>query len=107
MSTIEFAQSELERAGMFDKDADYGGTLAKAVMDLIEVFATQGHTGMTAPLTIELFSKLAMQIPITPLTYEKDEWEDRSDITNAPLWQNKRDSRVFSNDGGATHWSVE
>ena len=107
MSTIEFAQSELERAGMFDKDADYGGTLAKAVMDLIEVFATQGHTGMTAPLTIHLFSKLAMQEPITPLSYAEDEWVDRSDVSGYPLWQNVRDSRIFSQDLGKTYWSVE
>ena len=38
------AEYELRKAGLFDKDSDYGGMLGKAVMDIVKVFAKQGHS---------------------------------------------------------------
>lgn len=102
---VEHAEYEMRRAGLFDADADYGGTLAPHVLDLIRLFASGGHTGFSAPLTVELFSKLAMFQPLTPLTSEPGEWLDRSEISGTPLWQNRRHSAAFSEDGGQS-WYV-
>lgn len=89
----EYAKSELTRAGIFDKDADYGGMLGGAVMELIEVFNKQGHSGGSAPMVVSMFSKLAMHEPLMGITGEDDEWMDVCD--DGSTFQNKRLSNVF------------
>jgi hypothetical protein len=123
---VNFARKELELAGYFDKDAMYGGMLGDAVIKMIEQFADEGHSGMSANITISLFQRLAHFEPLTPLTGENDEWNDISDdsftafaITEPDeetndiisainsskpckkLWQNKRCSHVFKDEDGA------
>lgn len=90
---VEHAISELQMAGLFDKDKDfYGGNTGKAVMELIEVFGKQGHSGNSAPLVISIFKELANFKPINPLTNADTEWgEDLGDNT----FQNKRFGSVF------------
>ncbi len=61
------------------------------VLELIRVFAAQGHSGFSAPYCIRLFTKLANFEPIAPLTGEDDEWNEVSD----GVFQNKRCSHVF------------
>lgn len=100
---IEHARYELTRAGLFDDDADYGGAHAQAVMDLMEVFASQGHSGMSAAITLRLFYDLAEFKPIGPITSDPDEWTEVTD----GMWQNKRRSTSFSHDGGATWYDIE
>ncbi len=56
---INHAKEELTRVGLFDKDSDYDGMLGNAVLELITVFAKQGHSGMSAEMTRELFYKLS------------------------------------------------
>lgn len=96
------ARYELRRAGLFDDDSDYGGMLGDAVLALIRVFAAQGHSGMSASLTRQLFAILSDFKPLMPITSDPEEWIDHSAISERPLWQNKRDSTIFSCDGGKT-----
>jgi len=103
----EHARQELEKAGMFDKDCDYNGALGNAVMELIEVFAERGHSGFSAMMTIDLFATLAKQENLTELTSDPNERIDRSDISNEPMWQNKRRGSTFSRDGGKTWYDVD
>lgn len=56
---IDHANKELTRVGLFDKDSDYDGMLGDAALELITVFANQGHSGVSAEMTIQLFEKLA------------------------------------------------
>lgn len=102
MSLIEHAKLELKKAGLFDKDADYSGWVAESALKLIELFASQRHSGMSAALTRELFSKLANFEVLTPISSDPSEWTDRSEMSGKPFWQNKRDSHCFSEDGGNT-----
>ena len=44
------------------------------VLQLLKVFANQGHSGFTAPLILELFENCVCFRPLTPLTGEEDEW---------------------------------
>lgn len=97
------ARYELERAGLFDKDSDYGGMLGESTLKLIKVFAEEGHSGMSAAMQVEIFRRLASFKPLSPLTNSPDEWVEVSD----KVWQNKRSSDCFSNDGGKTYYSVD
>lgn len=98
----DYAKSELTRAGLFDKDSDYDGILGPAVLDIVALFASQGHSGMSAEIVTQLATRLMRFEPLMPLTYEPDEWIDHGSST----WQNRRDSKVFSVDGGKTHYRL-
>jgi hypothetical protein len=91
MSLTDFAKDELTRAGLFDKDSDYGGMLGEAVMKMMEVFAAEGHSGFSANMAISIFSKVARFEPLTPLTGEDDEWHE----VGEGMFQNKRCPHVF------------
>jgi len=53
-----YAYEWLKSRGLFDEDADYGGMLGEAVLELIKVFSRQGHSGFSAGLTKEMFYRL-------------------------------------------------
>lgn len=93
----KFAEDELNRAGLFDKDSDYGGMIGEAVMKMVKVFADEGHSGSSAGIAISLFQKVASYEPLTPLTGDDDEWTEVSD----GIFQNRRCSHVFKEDGQA------
>lgn len=103
MSFVEFATREVELAGLCDADSAYDGMLGTAILELVDVFAKQGHSGLSAALVSSAFYELAQYKPLTPLTYGPDEWGE----VGTDLWQNKRNPSVFSEDRGATHYSVE
>lgn len=92
----DFARDELKRAGLFDKDSDYGGMLGEAVLKMVEQFAGEGHSGFSANMAISLFKKLARFEPITPLTGADDEWNEIGD----GVWQNRRCPHVFKGADG-------
>ena len=96
MSNLKFhALNEFRAAGWLDKDGKYCDDMQEAIcahlLLLLQVFSAEGHSGSTAPYTINLFSKLAKFDPIVPLTGEDWEWNDIRD----ELYQNKRCSAVF------------
>ena len=105
MSLVAHAKSELERAGLFDEDSDYDGMLGKSVLELVEKFAEQGHSGMSASMTLSIFNQVASYKTLTPITTDPKEWMKVSE--EEPMWQNVRSSDCFSNDGGKTHYSIE
>jgi len=55
----------LELAGLFDEDSDYGGMLGKSVLNLLKEFCGNGHSGCSAMLTTEIFNKLVKGEPLT------------------------------------------
>ena len=102
------AMMEFKAAGWLNDDGEYLDEMQEAicnhVLKLLEVFSDEGHTGSTAPYTIDLFKKLAMFNPIVPLTGEDWEWTDVSDRggrDGGKLYQNKRCSHVFKEEDGA------
>jgi len=100
MALLEHAKTELRIAGLLDGSGDfYDGNTAKAVIELIDVFAKQGHSGMSASVVIDLFSKLARYEPITALTGSESEWIHVSE----GLWQNIRNSAVFKDLNGCRY----
>lgn len=101
-SLVDYAKDELKRIGMIDSGEAYNDIVTKAILDLIELFASQGHTGFSAPYVINTFCRLAMFKPLSPLTGEDDEWND---VGNGCL-QNKRYSAVFKDKDG-TAYNIE
>lgn len=89
----DYARTELEAIGAFGKKDFYEGMTGDSVMELIKVFAKQGHSGMSASIVRNLFNKVANYEPLKPLTGEDDEWGG-NDMDGNTL-QNKRCSHVF------------
>jgi hypothetical protein len=75
----------------------YNGMVNKAALEIIGVFAAQGHSGGSAQLTTQLVERLMRYEPLQPLTGENDEWME---ITEGEF-QNKRCSHVFKTSDGA------
>jgi len=106
---VEHTKDELERAGLFDEDSDYGGMLADSVLAIMKVFAKQGHSGFSAQMCRELFHRLSNFETLTPITSDPEEWQDISEIAGGEkgqMWQNKRNPAIFSDDGGKTWYDV-
>lgn len=92
-----YAESELRRAGMFDKDSSYGGMLGTAVLRMVREFSDEGHSGFSAGMARHLFEKVSAFQPLQPLTGADDEWQE---VGNG-VFQNVRCSRVFKDETGA------
>jgi len=103
----QWARDELERAGLFDKDSDYNGMVGQAVMDLIDEFSKQGHSGFSAGLVSTIFDKLVKCQPLTPLTDDPAEWMDITEDNGKMLHQSRRSPSCFSTDGGATYYNLD
>jgi hypothetical protein len=99
---LKWAENELRYAGYDVNDPEDGPNrwLAEGTLELLKVFAEQGHSGMSAPYAVALFEKLAMCKPIAPLTGEDDEWME----VGTNVWQNKRNSAVFKEEDGRPYW---
>lgn len=100
MSYLERANREFKAAGWLNDDGTFCDKEQEAIcthmLDLLSVFDADGHTGSTAPYAVELFSKLALQQPIVPLTGEDSEWQ----VCEDGSLQNIRLGRVFKDKTG-------
>lgn len=106
MNLIEHAEKELAKAGLGADDPDFKGKIAESVMELVRCFDAQGHSGYSMEMVREVLHELLKLKPLTPLTDDPEEWEDVSEPSGYPLWQNRRDPTVFSNDAGKTTFEV-
>lgn len=104
---VNHAKKELKLAGLFDKDSDYDGMLGETVLELVKVFAKQGHSGFSAFQTLKIFNIVADFKNLTPIGSDKDEWMNVSEMSNDKLWQNKRRGTTFSRDAGKTWYDID
>lgn len=108
MDLKSHAISELRHIG-YDPDKmddnDMNKRMFDNIIELIEVFSQQRHSGASAHYCINTFSKLAKYGILSPLTGEDDEWVDVGERRgpNGPKWQNKRYSPVFKNEDGTAY----
>jgi hypothetical protein len=104
---VSYAARELKAAGLFDSDGDYGGKLGPDILDIIEMFSKQGHSGFSAAMTADIVGKLMRYQPLTPITNNPDDWM-KIDPDMWPnddgIWQCRRNPEAFSNDGGKTYY---
>lgn len=102
------AQRELTLAGLFDEDADYGPGVGDAVLELVKVLASQGHSGGSHHVTMAAFNEVANFRTLTPVTNDPDEWmRVNPDEETVGIWQNRRQGSIFSNDGGKTYYDLD
>ena len=95
MNLIEHAKNELELilkgCGEDEEAVQMQIAINKDIMDILETFANQGHSGMSASYVINILTKLLNYSFITPLTGEDDEWIEVTD----GVYQNKREGKIF------------
>ena len=78
-----------------DEDFDPNAEICMCIMEILEVFEKQGHSGFSAGYAVNVLKKLMAFEPLSPITGEDWEWMDIGEETGEPLWQNKRCSHVF------------
>jgi len=92
---LKHAKRELQLLGydLNQKEEDPNKWMVENVLELLTVFAKQGHSGSSAPYCIDVFAKLASFEPIAPLQGTDDEWDSTCSLDET--WQNKRCSHIF------------
>lgn len=97
MTTKSHAETELDL--IFGSD-EMDQMMKANVLELIEVFSKQGHSGFSAPYCVDIFEKVALHKTLSPLTGNDNEWMDVSEYltdngSTEKVYQNKRLSSVF------------
>jgi len=101
MGIVDHAKREFEALG-WPGDCEMQKVICDNVIEILEVFANQGHSGSSAPYVMGLVNDLGMYKTITPLTGEDDEWTHHED---GDTYQNKRCSAVFKHGKkGTAYW---
>ncbi len=101
---INHAENELRLAGLVGKGSAYDGMVAKAVLGLVRKLSDQGHSGMSASITLQVFDVVARYKLLSKIQQPKEgDWNVINDVRrtkNITVLQHKRLSSLFSNDGG-------
>ena len=118
---VDYAKRELDILCQPDENGRKGPMQEMAdknVLDIVAMFAEQGHSVISAPYVLSILDRVLRFKPITPLTGDDDEWNDigggqeqnkryasvfRYDHDNATAYD--IDGKVFSDDGGRTFYS--
>jgi hypothetical protein len=89
---VKWAKAELEHLG--GKGDEMQNEMNKDILQIVEIFAEQGHSGFSASYALNIIKRLLDWKPITALTGEDDEW---CEPYKEGSQQNKRCSAVFRN----------
>lgn len=93
---VNHARRQLEGIG---EDPEF----IEAYLEIIRLFSAQGHSGGSASVFIPTLSKLLNFENLLPITSDPEQWEDRGSM----LWQNRNNSKYFSEDGGKTYYDID
>lgn len=103
MTTLSHAERELDILGLTkDSEDELNRLMREDILDIIDMFSTQGHSGVSASYAIGILEKLLRFEPITPLTGEDDEWVALG-YSDDVYYQNKRSSRIFKGTDGRAY----
>jgi hypothetical protein len=95
---VEHAKKEFEILG-WPGDNEMQQMMCDNLIELLQVFSDQGHSGFSGNYCLSYFGKLARFDSISPLTGKDEEWQEIAEGE----YQNKRDSSVFKKNGQA-YW---
>lgn len=97
---LRHAREELKRIGALDCPMQQA--INKHILKMIELFSEEGHSGSSAPYTINTLKELLFFRPLTPLTGDDAEWfiHDHGEDMYA---QNKRCGHVFKRRDGTAY----
>jgi len=95
---VEHAKRELKLLGN-------GPEIDEPVLKIVEIFSEMGHSGSSAAYTSGVIHELLQYKNLKPLTDDPEEWflHEGHGPDGADMWQNKRNSEAFSDDGGKTY----
>lgn len=102
---VTFAENELNILIEKCEDEETKGMqklISNDILQIVEVFSQQGHSGFSANYAINLINKLLRYEPISPLIGADDEWT-KLDYDKDTKYQNKRCSHVFKNADGKAY----
>ena len=108
-SFVEHAKIEFVAAG-YKPLEDYAEDdpdrwIQENVLELLEAFSKQGHSGSSAPYVVSVFSKLARFEPLAPITGEDWEWSAISAYGGGDdVYQNKRCSAIFKQKSSESYY---
>lgn len=105
MNLVDFAKSELDiiLKKCEDEEAkEMQQKINEDILEIVKVFAQQGHSGFSASYAINLIEKLLKYEPITPLTGEEDEWVEINQGDDMK-YHNKRCSRIYKDKDGRAY----
>lgn len=57
-SRHDYFVRRLKELGLYDKDSDYEGEIGRSIEELSLVFSKQGHSGMSAVVTMAVWNQL-------------------------------------------------
>ena len=100
---VEHAKREFLKLGYKPIDQcedDPDKWIQENVLELLEVFSKQNHSGFSAPFAINYFKKLANFEPLAPIMCTDDEW---CNVANN-VYQNNRCSAVFKNENNKPYY---
>lgn len=93
-NTWNHALQELRLSGFYDEDVMYGDMLPESIMELVGVFALQGHSGMSASIVTHVLSELLQFKPLTELNPDPEEWNK----VDEEMYQSRRQPSMFATD---------
>jgi hypothetical protein len=101
---VEHAERELK---LINEDPE----VCKMYIKMIKTFSKFGHSGASAAICADTLHDLLRFKNLAPLTDDPAEWlHHKSEVRGGPpgggIWQNKRNSEAFSEDGGKTYYFV-
>lgn len=97
---VDHARRELILCGQYESDPVFAQTLLNSV----RAFSEYGHSGGSAAAGRDMLTALLSFENLSPLTDNPAEWDlCPIELTGEPLWQNTRNSKAFSKDGGRTY----
>lgn len=102
MSFVDYAKRELDLIGMTEDGDEYNAMGRQAILEIVEKFADQGHSGFSASYCISALEKLLRWEPLSPLTGEDSEWTEL-DYDGDTKYQNNRCGRVFKDADGRAY----
>lgn len=100
MGFKEHAKQEFKVLG-WPGNSESQGWVCEDVLELLDTFSKQGHSGSSASYVLNIFNKLAKFEPLGPLTGKEEEWGEPYDEQG--IQQNKRCSRIFRNKDGRAY----
>jgi hypothetical protein len=91
MSVRGDAKLNLEMAGLFGKDSDYGGMIGEAVMKLVNTHLDEGHSGFSHNLALHIFNKVIKGEALTAKYWDlkKQELEKFAEENMGEPWKSE------------------
>lgn len=102
-NTVQHARAELKLLGEEPETIEY-------YVGVIKEYAKFGHSGGSHAAVLPVLIALLDLKPLTALSNDPTEWYYHGEEVwgdNGGIWQNRRNGRAFSKDGGKTYYLVD